>query len=84
MKKMIHMKMNIRGCLLNWSDAEMRGVFSDDDGSELSPREAKSMLLDELSQGHEVLPLGKACEGFDYSGPGCPGHPMPDDKSEVE
>jgi len=82
MKTMRHMKMSIRGCLMNWSDDEMRGVFSDSDGADLSPYEARKMLLDELAKGHEVIPVGNECEGFDYSGSGCPGHPMPDEDSD--
>lgn len=82
MKTMRHMKMSIRGCLMNWSDDEQIEAFQDKDGNPLSTREAKAMLLDELSKGHEVIPVGNECEGFDYSGQGCPGHPMPDEDSD--
>jgi hypothetical protein len=37
-----------------------------------SVRELRSALMDEIAQGHEVLPTGE-CEGFDYK-TGCPGH----------
>jgi hypothetical protein len=73
MGKSYHMCINIRGALMNWSDRNFRGVFTDDDGRELTPREAKSMLLDELSRGHEVIPCGE-CDNFDYLGEGCLGH----------
>jgi hypothetical protein len=33
-----------------------------------------------LDDGHQVIPFGEKCEGFDYSGKGCPGHPMADDE----
>ncbi len=69
-----HACLSVRGALMNWSDARFRGVFSHDDGRPMSAREAKAMLLEELAKGHEVLPFGPPCEGFDYSGAGCPGH----------
>ena len=71
---LMHCCLSVRGVLMNWSDQQFKGVFKSDDGTPLSAREAKETLLDELSKGHEVIPFGPACEGFDYSGGGCPGH----------
>lgn len=71
----IHCCLSVRGALMNWSDSAFEGVFKDDNGVPLSPRQAKAALLDELAKGHKVIPCGPACEGFDYSGGGCPGHP---------
>jgi hypothetical protein len=34
----------------------------------------RAALLDALADGHEHLPLGKDCDGFDPK-KGCPGHP---------
>lgn len=48
-------------------------MFRRADGSRLTADEAHGILCDHLSQGHEVIPIGKACEGFDYK-TGCPGH----------
>ena len=31
----------------------------------------------ELAKGHEVVPIGSACEGFSYTH-GCPGHEVAD------
>jgi hypothetical protein len=70
-----HLKMSIRGALLNWKDKDFKGVLSHN-GRTLSPREAKEQLLIELSNGHEVIPCCNEsdCPDFDYSGAGCPGH----------
>jgi|ERR1051325_300676 hypothetical protein len=75
-KRRIHMKLSVRGALMNWSNREFEGCFSHDDGRPMSPLEAKSALLDELAAGHEVIPCSPDCVGFDYSGKGCPGHPV--------
>lgn len=74
MSKMYHMCLSVRGALMNWSDRQMAGVFTHDDGRPMSTREAKEMLMDELAKGHNVIPCGPVCEGFDYSGGGCQGH----------
>jgi len=69
----VHVSLSVRGALLDWSDREFEGVFSHPDGRKMTPREAKSALMDELAKGHEVLPCAADCEGFDYV-KGCPGH----------
>ncbi len=74
MMKIIHMCLDVRGALMNWSDREMRGVFKDDDGRVLSVREAKDFLMDEIAKGHRVIPIGD-CDAFDFE-TGCPGHPI--------
>jgi hypothetical protein len=33
--------------------------------------------MDELVRGHDVIPMGEPCEGFDYK-KGCPGHEQVD------
>ena len=77
-----HMCMDVRGALRNWKDSEWRGVMTDDDGKSLSPREAQDFLFDELARGHVVIPLGPVCEGFDYSGHGCPSHEIDESTDE--
>ena len=79
MSTLRHLKLDIRGCLLNWSDRDMHGIFQDDDGRTLPDREAKNLLIDELAKGHRFLACGH-CEGFDPQ-TGCPGHPMPETDS---
>lgn len=69
-----HMKMSIRGFIKNNSfPSDYRDVFTDDKGNPLSPHDAREFLFDELSQGHEVIPVGE-CDNFDFKN-GCQGHP---------
>lgn len=72
----IHMCVSVRG-MLNWSDKEtkrnMRTVTKADGSPYTNIYDFRNALMDELSQGHEVLPLGSKCDGFDYKD-GCPGH----------
>lgn len=84
----VHMCLCVRGALkqLNASRAK-KSCFNDDHGRPLSRLEAIDGLLDELTKGHETIPMHKGCanpcknsakcKGFDY-GPegGCPGHPI--------
>ena len=78
MVKHFHLKLDIKGCLLNWDRERMERVFTDYLGRELSDWDARNYLLDELANGHRVLPVGGPCDGFDYSGGGCPGHDTDD------
>ncbi len=73
MSRIIHVCLDIKGALLNWDPNIWRGCVTKDDGSKATPSEFKMFLLDELSKGRVVIPFDE-CEGFDYSGGGCPGH----------
>jgi hypothetical protein len=70
-RKVVHMRINVRG-VLNWGKRDMARIMGTRTGDE-----ARDLLLDELQRGHAVIPIGEPCEGFDYSGGGCPGHPSP-------
>lgn len=72
MSLIIHCCLDIRGAM-RWSKRQLGSMLTREDGSHASPDEAWSYLADELAKGHKVLPLGDACEGFDYQ-KGCPGH----------
>ena len=37
--------------------------------------------MDHLAQGHEVIPFGPACEGFDCK-TGCPGHEITEETTQ--
>ncbi len=80
MPRTVHVCLSVRGAL-NWSRRELkratRWIFRDD-GSRYTPDELREALMDELAQGHEVIPMAQECEGFDYSGGGCPGHERPE------
>lgn len=70
-----HIHISIRGMLKNATRRELAKLLVDTDtGRNLTADEAKDALMDHLAAGHEVMPCGAACEGFDYSGGGCPGH----------
>lgn len=79
--RLIHVCLNVRCALLNWSNREFRHMVRN--GQPLSPREARAALLNELARGHEVIPIGPACEGFDYSGGGCPGHDIDEERPVI-
>ena len=72
---MYHCCLNVRGALKNMPRKHLAKMFkSATTGKFLPVGEAEDVLLDHLSKGREVIPLGPACEGFDYAGTGCPGH----------
>jgi len=57
---------------MNMKKPQLKKLFTNDSGRTLSADEAKMHLLDELAQGHEVLPMTE-CDNFDYKR-GCRGH----------
>ena len=74
--KTVHMSMSIRGAL-SWDKRTLKrwsGAFTASDGTIPTPAEVREFLMDELSKGHELLPMSDACVGFDFK-TGCPGHP---------
>ena len=71
MGKSFHMCINVKGVLTNWKHKDLKGMFSID-GRSSTADETKAILLDELSKGHECIPIGK-CDNFDYK-TGCKGH----------
>ncbi len=79
--RMHHLHISVRGMLASATDRELDGLFTDTEtGRSLSALEARHGLMDHLAHGREVIPLGKPCDGFDYSGKGCPGHPIEADR----
>jgi hypothetical protein len=78
-KKILHMCLDVRGALKNFRPSEWVGCCTDHEtGRVLTADEIHDAFCDELAKGHEVIPFGEACEGFDYSGGGCPGHEAPE------
>ena len=72
-----HMCADVRG-VLSLSDRELvrrwKGCIKTDDGRTLHDAvEIRNAFFDELSKGHEVIPMGR-CDNFDYK-TGCRGHP---------
>jgi hypothetical protein len=78
--KNFHLSMSIRGRLMNWRDRDNVGLFKDDSGLSMTPAAAKAELLDLLSKGHELIPMGP-CDAFDKV-TGCPGHLVADPEHE--
>jgi hypothetical protein len=73
-ERIIHCCLDVRGALKHFSDRELSGMFRNrSTGKSLTADEARDVLYDHLAQGHEVIPMGPPCEGFDYK-TGCPGH----------
>lgn len=75
----VHCCLSVRGALKTMTRGQLGKLFRHDSGRRMTADEAKDALMDELAKGHEVIPLGTACEGFDYSGGGCPGHVTSDE-----
>ncbi|WP_428383722.1 hypothetical protein [Nevskia ramosa] len=69
---------------------DYRGIFQHDNGSLLTPQEAREELFDRIAKGQHVMPLSpecggpcmhadKGCVGFNYGeGGGCPGYTIPE------
>lgn len=81
-RRSFHMCLDVRGALTNWKESDFRGMFKRDDGKTMTPEEAKAVLLEELSQGHNFIPYGK-CDNFDHKEHGCLGHPVPDPMAAI-
>jgi hypothetical protein len=79
----VHTCPSVRGAL-RWPKRELarmcKGVRMPD-GRRPTPDQLRDHFMDELAQGHEVVPLGEPCEGFSFK-TGCPGHDVPDAPAE--
>lgn len=78
MKMRRHMSANIEGMLRNYKGKSMAGIISDENGREMSDKEARTFLAECQAKGWKKIPCGD-CEGFDHFGGGCPGHPIEDE-----
>lgn len=78
MKTTYHMGLDVKGVLKNWKPSQLKGLLNHPDGKSMTADEVKDVLLNELSKGHEMLPIGE-CDKFDYKS-GCLGHPKEEDK----
>lgn len=73
MTKTMHMCLCVRGAM-RWPNNKLKKMFRDKEtGKFLTADECKEYLMQKLSEGWEVLPIGQICEGFDKIN-GCPGH----------
>lgn len=79
--RIFHVHLDVGGYLKHATDDELSGMLRDvATGASLTANEARRALQEHLDAGRLVLPMGPACEGFDYTGGGCPGH----DKEEIQ
>lgn len=69
---MHHLSLSVRGALTNWTKKDMGRLLQHDDRRTMTASEAREALLEELSKGHEVVPMGE-CNNFDFK-KGCLGH----------
>lgn len=81
MSHTVHMCISVRG-VLSRTDRDLvkewgKGALSHKGKKLYTAMEIREAFFDELSEGHEVIPLGK-CDNFDYK-TGCRGHEIPDD-----
>ena len=67
-----HLCTNIEGLLRNMKGKKIN-FFNDDNGKELSDKEARKAIAELQANGHKLISIGD-CEGFDPFGGGCPGH----------
>lgn len=70
----MHMSLSVRGAL-RWNKADLKRNckwITDDNGNRYTPEGLRDAMMNELAQGHEVIPLGE-CDNFDYK-TGCKGH----------
>ena len=68
------MSTNIEGLLRNMKGKKIN-FMSDDNGNDLSDKDARKGIAELQKLGHKLIPSGD-CEGFDPFGGGCPGHPI--------
>ena len=71
--RVVHMRLDLKGALMNWHDSDWRNCVKDDDGRTLEPQDVKRQFIEEISRGHLFLPLGD-CDNFSFT-EGCLGHP---------
>lgn len=70
----LHVSLDIRGCLRNFKACDWERAVKDDAGKFVTPEQFREYLFDELAKGNKFIPLADDCEGFDPQ-KGCPGHP---------
>ncbi|RIA19020.1 hypothetical protein DFO63_4138 [Stenotrophomonas sp. AG209] len=74
-----HVHLDVAGALSNMTDQDLDGLFQrNPPGEPVTAAEARRVLADHLASGRKVIPLAP-CEGFDYTGTGCPGHVTADE-----
>ncbi len=79
MSRTIHCCLNIEGFMSHSKfPRDYRHMFTNDDGSPMTPEAVRAELFACLRRGWRVIPVGK-CNNFDYQ-KGCLGHEDPEAK----
>ena len=81
MLKIHHMSSNIDGLLRNMKGKKIN-FLSDENGKQMSDKEARAAIAELQAKGHKLIP-SVDCEGFDPFGGGCPGHDVPDETETI-
>lgn len=83
MSKTYHLCLDVAGFLRNHTrDRDYRGVFTHDNGRDMTAREAREHLKYQLAIGRKVIPCSSECDAFDYQR-GCMGHEIADAPTAV-
>jgi hypothetical protein len=67
--KIYHVSLSVKGALRQ----RKKITYMEDNGKQISDAEAREFLMQCLSEGKRLIPIGKECEGYSYE-TGCPGH----------
>ncbi len=76
-----HMCVDIEG-VLRWPDRKLGKLFTVE-GAPQKGSVVRDWLKLQLAQGKRVLPIGTACEGFNFQD-GCPGHPVTEKETQIQ
>lgn len=69
--------LRVQGALRDFSNRQLKGMSRLEGCRERTAYGAKDHLLEALALSKEVLPFGPPCDGFDFTGSGCPGQDTP-------
>lgn len=72
-----HMAVNLEGLLRNFKGRKIN-ILSDDNGRQLTDKEAREHIAGLQLLGHKLMCCSSDCDGFDPFDGGCPGHPKKD------
>jgi hypothetical protein len=72
---LVHLQLDVRRFLRLAKPEDYQRTFVGPNGESIHWFNAKQLLQAELALGHNYLPVGEACDAFDYV-TGCAGHPI--------
>lgn len=54
MNKTVHMRLDIKGALMNWRTSQFKGMFYGEDGHLMTGTEAKEQTIDGIIEGSQL------------------------------